>query len=149
MNLVRFNNPRYNANSVLVDELFNNFFKNDYHEDYAKNCSAKPATNVFETEDNFKIEILLPGFKKEDVKLNYQNNLLTIKVENEVKEENSEEFKYAHREFGSFNFEKQYRIPKSINDKKISASFEDGILSITLLKKEKALEKAPINIEIS
>ena len=73
MNLVRFNNPRYNANSVLVDELFNNFFKNDYHEDYAKNCSAKPATNVFETEDNFKIEILLPGFKREDVKLNYQN----------------------------------------------------------------------------
>ena len=148
MNLVRFNNPRYNANRVLVDELFNNFFKNDYHEGYAKNCSTKPATNVFETETEFKIEVLLPGYKKEDVKLNYQNNLLTIKVENEVKEEKSEEFKYAHREFEAANFEKQYRIPKIVNDEKISAKFENGVLNITLLKKEEALEKAPVEIKV-
>ena len=70
MNLVRLNNPRYNANRVLVDELFNNFFRNDYHEDYAKNCSTQLATNVFETEKEFKIEVLLPGYKKEDVQLN-------------------------------------------------------------------------------
>ena len=83
MNLVRFNNPRYNANRVLVDELFNNFLKNDYHESYKNNCGTKPATNVFETEADFKIEVLLPGFNKEDVQLNFQNNLLTIKVEKE------------------------------------------------------------------
>lgn len=148
MNLVRFNNPRYNANRVLVDELFNNFFKNDYHEGYANNCGSKPATNVFETENEFKIEVLLPGYKKEDVRLNYQNNLLTIKVENEVKEENSEEFKYAHREFEANNFEKQYRIPKSVNDENISAKFENGVLKITLAKKEEALEKAPVAINI-
>ncbi len=148
MNLVRFHNPRYNANSVLVDELFNNFFKNDYHEGYAKNYSTKPSTNVFETETEFKIEVLLPGYKKEDVQLNYQNNLLTIKVENEVKEDKPEEFKYAHREFETANFEKQYRIPKSVNDEKISAKFENGILNITLQKKEEALEKAPVEIKI-
>lgn len=149
MNLVRFHNPRYNANRVLVDELFNNFFKNDYHESYANNCSTKPATNVFETEAEFKIEVLLPGYKKEDVELNYQNNLLTIKVENEVKEDKTEEFKYAHREFGAFNFEKQYQIPKMVNDEKISAKFENGVLSIILPKKEEALEKAPVDIKIS
>ncbi|MCF6332425.1 MAG: Hsp20/alpha crystallin family protein [Draconibacterium sp.] len=149
MNLVRFNNPHYNVNRVLVDELFNNFFKNDYHEDYAKNCGTKPASNIFETETEFKIEVLLPGFKKEDVQLNYQNNLLTIKVENEVKEDKPEEYKYAHREFGAFNFEKQYRVPKSVNDEKISANFENGVLNITLLKKEEALEKAPVEIKIS
>jgi len=148
MNLVRFSNPRYNANRVLVDELFNNFFKNDYHEAYAKNCSKKLATNVFETETEFKIELLLPGYKKEDVQLNYQNNLLTIKVENEVKEEKAEEYKYAHREFGAANFEKQYRIPKSVNDEKISAKFENGVLNIELPKKEEALEKAPVDIKI-
>ncbi len=149
MNLVRFNNPHYNVNRVLVDELFNNFFKNDYHEDYAKNYGTKPASNIFETETEFKIEVLLPGFKKEDVQLNYQNNLLTIKVENEVKEDKPEEYKYAHREFGAFNFEKQYRVPKSVNDEKISANFENGVLNITLLKKEEALEKAPVEIKIS
>ena len=149
MNLVRFQNPRYNANRVLVDELFNNFFKNDYHESYGNNCSSKPASNVFETENEFKIEVLLPGYKKEDVQLNYQNNLLTIKVENEIKEEKSEEFKFAHREFGAVNFEKQYRIPKSVNDEKISAKFENGVLLIELPKKEEALEKAPVDIKIS
>ena len=149
MNLVRFHNPRYNANRVLVDDLFNNFFKNDYHENYVNSCGSKPATNVFETENEFKIEVLLPGYKKEDVQINLNNNLLTIKVENEVKEEKSDEYKYAHREFGAYNFEKQYRVPKSVNGEKISAKFENGILNIELPKKEEALEKAPVDIKIS
>ena len=148
MNLVRFNNGRYNTNRVLVDELFNNFFRNDYHENYENNSSKQPATNVFETETEFKIEVLLPGFNKEDVVLNYEKNLLTIKVENEENEDNSEEYKYAHREFGAFNFEKQFRIPKSVNDEKISAKFDNGVLNIVLVKKEETLEKAPKEIEI-
>ena len=148
MNLVRFQNPRYNANRVLVDELFNNFFKNDYHEDYAKSCGSNAATNVFETEKEFKIEVLLPGFTKEDLQLNVHNLLLTIKVEKE-KEENSEEYKYAHREFGAVNFEKQYRLPKSVDIEKIRAEFKNGVLNITLPKKEEAVEKAPVEIKIS
>ena len=148
MNLVRFNNAHYNTNRVLVDELFNNFFRNDYHENYTNNSRKEPATNVFETETEFKIEVLLPGFNKEDVELNFEKNLLTIKVENEKSEDNSEEYKYTHREFGAFNFEKQFRIPKSVNDEKISAKFENGILNIILLKKEETLEKAPKEIEI-
>ncbi|RIJ46747.1 Hsp20/alpha crystallin family protein [Maribellus luteus] len=148
MNLVRFQNPRYSTNRVLVDELFNNFFKNDYHENYVKNC-ASPATNVFETEKEFKIEIQLPGFSKEDLQLNYQNNLLSIKVEKKEEQETKEEYKYAHREFGVYNFEKQYRVPKSVDAEKIAARFENGILVIGLPKKEEALEKAPIEIKIS
>jgi len=149
MNLVRFHNPRYSANKVLIDDLFNNFFKNDYHENYEKSCGSKLATNVFETDNEFKIDVLLPGYKKEDVQINLHNNILTIKVENEVKQEKSEEYKYAHREFGAFNFEKQYRIPKSVNAEKISAKFENGVLNLVLPKKEEALEKAPVDIKIS
>lgn len=148
MNLVRFQNPRYSTNRVLVDELFNNFFKNDYHENYVKNC-ASPATNVFETEKEFKIEIQLPGFSKEDLQLNYQNNLLSIKVEKKEEKDTKEEYKYAHREFGAYNFEKQYRVPKSVDAEKISARFENGILVIGLPKREEALEKAPMEIKIS
>ena len=151
MSVVRFKNPSYNANRVLVDELYSNFFKNDYHEGYAKKCGYSPATNVFETETEFKLEVLLPGYKKEDVKLNYHKNLLTIKVENEEKEEKedkSDKFKYTHREFEASNFDKQYRIPKSVNDEKISANFENGELYVSLLKKEEALEKAPVEINV-
>ena len=148
MNLVRFHNPRYNANRVLVDELFNNFFNNDYHEDYVKNCGAKPATNIFETDKEFKIELLLPGFTKEDLSLIQKDSLLTIKVEKK-EEEKREDYKYAHREFGAYNFEKQYRLPKTVDAEKITAKFENGILNVLLPKKEEAKEKAPVEIKIS
>lgn len=149
MNLVRFSNPVYNANKGLVDELFNNFLKNDYHENYGDKDSRTPATNIFETEKDFKIEVLLPGFSKEDVQLNYQNNLLTIKAEGKTGEEKQEDYKYEHREFGLFDFEKQFRIPKSVNDKKINAKFENGVLFIALPKKEERVEKTPKEIKIS
>jgi len=151
MNLVRFQNPHYNVNRTLVDELFDNFLKNDYHEDYAKKCGASPATNVFETEKGFKLEVLLPGFVKEDLQLNVHNNLLTVKVEKEDKENKDEAdvYKYVHREFSPQNFEKKFRLPKSVNTESISAKFENGILNIELPKKEEAVEKAPLEIAVS
>ena len=154
MNLIRFRNPHYSVNQGLVDDLFNNLFKNDYHENYVKNCGCQPATNVLETEKDFQIELLLPGFPKEDVQMNYHKNVLTIKVdkkeeEKENKEEKKEEFKYAHREFGSFNFEKQFKVPNSVDAENINAKFDNGILRITLPKKEEAVEKAPVDIKIA
>ncbi len=148
MNLVRFQHPRYNANHVLIDELFNNFFRNDYSEDYVKRCGVKLANNIFETEDAFKIELMLPGFAKEDLQLIQKENLLTVKVEKK-EDEGQADFKYAHREFAAQNIEKQYRLPKTIDLENISAKFENGILSVTLPKKEEAQEKAPVSIEIS
>lgn len=150
MNLVRFQNPHYRVNRNLVDELYNSLLKNDSHEHYGHNCSKQPATNVFETEKDFKIEVLLPGFSKDDLKMNYHKNLLTVKVEKEEKEEKAqEEYKYEHKEFGTFNFEKQYKIPNTANIDSVEAKFENGILSIVLPKKEEALEKAPVEIKVS
>ncbi|HKJ78670.1 MAG TPA: Hsp20/alpha crystallin family protein [Prolixibacteraceae bacterium] len=152
MNLVRFRNPHYHVNKNLVDDLFTNYFKNDYHEDYAKNCGCQPAANVLETEKDFQVELLLPGFPKEDVQMNYHNNLLTVKMDKKVEEENEEkkeEFKYGQREFGPYNFEKQFKVPNSVDAENIKAKFDNGILRITLPKKEEALEKDPIDIQIA
>ena len=150
MNLVRFHNPEFNVNRNLVDELLNNFLRNDYHENYLENCGNQPATNVFETEKDFRIELLLPGFPKEDVQINYHKNLLTIKVEKEeAKDEKSEEYKYAHREFGSFNFEKNFKVPNTVDAENISAKFENGVLHLVLPKKEEAVDKTPVEIKIA
>ena len=149
MNLVRFKNPYYSVNRNLVDDLFDNFWNNDYHENYVKNCT-QPATNVLETEKDFRIELMLPGFKKEDVQINYHKNLLTIKVDKEeLREKNDESVKYSHREFGMYNFEKKFTVPNTVENEKIDANFDKGILSIVLPKKEEALEKAPVAIRIS
>ena len=150
MSLVRFYNPYYSVNRNLVDELYNSFLKNDYHESYLQNCGKQPATNVYETEKDFRVEIMLPGFAKEEVQINYHKNLLTVKVDNEQKEEKtSENYKYAHTEFAKFNFEKQFKIPNSVNIETVDAKFENGILTILLPKKEEAVEKAPVEIKVS
>jgi HSP20 family protein len=150
MNLVRFSNPYRTVNQGLVDQLFSNFLRNDYDEKYLNDCNCKPATNVFETEKDFKVEILLPGFKKEDVQLNFHENVLTVKVELPEKEEVQEqEYKYQHREFGVYNFERKFRIPKTVNADNIAARFENGILELVLPKKEEALPKPPVEIKIN
>lgn len=150
MNLVRFSNPYRTVNQGLVDQLFSNFLRNDHDENYLNNCNCKPATNIFETEKEFKVEVLLPGFKKEDVQLNYHEQVLTVKAELPEKEEGQEqEYKYQHREFGVYNFERKFRIPKTVNADHIAARFENGILELVLPKKEEALPKPPVEIKIN
>jgi HSP20 family protein len=150
MNLVRFyHHPHRTVNQNLVGQLFNNFLRNDYDENYLNNCNCKPATNIFETDKDFRLELLLPGFKKEDVQMNYHENVLTVKVElPEDKNNSSEEFKYERREFGVYSFERKFKVPKTVDAEKINARFENGILELTLPKKEEAQVKPPVEIKI-
>ena len=143
MKLVKFGNPYYPVNKSLVDDLFDSFLFNDSHAGY---CSQNVATNIFETEKDFRVELVLPGFKKEEISLNYHNDLLTVKAEKQAEEAKNN---YLRREFGAKNVEKQFNIPDTINVKKIDAKFENGILEIILPKKEEAVEKAPLAISIS
>ena len=148
MNLVRFYHPRYNVTRNLVNEMLNNFVTTDHHENYVYNC-RKPAVNVFETEKDFKLEMMLPGFSKDDVKISFQNDLLTIKVDNkENREENENKYKFVRREFDVYNFEKQFKVPQSVNTAAIDARFENGILNIVLPKKEEVFEKAVVDIKV-
>lgn len=150
MNLVRFHqHPYHRVNQNLVNELFGNFLRNDYDENYLNNCNCKPATNVFETDRDFRLELLLPGFKKEDVQLNFHENILTVKVElPENNKEEQNEYKYEKREFGVYNFERKFKIPKTVNSDNINARFENGILELTLPKREEAVVKDPVEIKI-
>lgn len=145
MNLVKFQNPRYNVNRNLVDELFNNFMVNDYH---PQECGHSPAANVFETEKDFNIELALPGFDKNEVELKFHKDILTI-VAKHKEESEDKNLKYTHREFGARNFTKRYELPETVDVEKISASFKNGILNVVMPKKAEAIEKDPIEISIS
>jgi HSP20 family protein len=148
MNLVRFYQPRYSVNKNLVNEMMNSFLTNDYHENYLQNC-RKPAINIFESENDFKIEMMLPGFTRDDLKINFHNEMLIIKVDNkETEDKNNEDYKFVRREFDVYNFEKQFKVPQSVKSEAIEAKFENGILNIVLPKKEEALEKAPVDIKV-
>ena len=104
-----------------------------------------PAIEMFEKEDKFVVKAELPGMKEEDVDVSVTDGTLTIKgekkTENEVKEEN---YYCCERSYGSFF--RSIGLPSSVDDKKIKAHYEDGILEIDL---PKAAEVKPKKITVS
>ena len=145
MKLVKLSNPYYPVRKNLVDELFDSFLYNDTHANYC----AKPATNITENENDFRLELLVPGFKKEEVKLSLEKDLLTVKGEkvNNSESGNSEP-NYLRREFSAANFEKQFTLPETVDTDNITAKFENGILEIALPKRQVEPEKEAKEISI-
>lgn len=108
--------------------------------------SSYPHINIMENDDKFQIELALPGYSKEQISMNYLKNILTIK--SNVEENTSEEKRYLTREFGLQNFSKQFIIPRMLDAENIRAEFSNGILLITIPKKEEAKVKEPIEVQI-
>ncbi|HAX96779.1 MAG TPA: heat-shock protein Hsp20 [Prolixibacteraceae bacterium] len=140
MNLVRFHNG--GLNRYLVDQLFRSMETNDSRQE---SCGCVPS-NVLENEKDYRLELSVPGFSKEEVKISVHKNMLTIKSEKNLEE--SENAKYLRRGFAPQNFEKNFQLSKDIDGDKISAHFNNGILEVILPKKEEVLEKATLEIAI-
>ena len=104
-----------------------------------------PKTDIFETKDEFVLKLELPGVKKGDVKITFENNTLTIAGEKK-KESNGERLKYQETCFGKF--ERIFTFPVEVDANKGKADFKDGILTIVLPKKELTKTKE-IEIEMN
>lgn len=141
MNLIRFNQHPVSLLSELMEDFDRNFFPRNN-----ENRGMVPSVNIRENEENFLLDLAAPGLKKEDFKINLDNNVLTIS--SEMKEENEEKNeKFTRREFYFNSFSRSFTLPKTIDLDKIKADYKDGILSIALPKREEA--KVAINREIA
>lgn len=142
MNLVKRNTGNRAFPSVM-DELFKDLMGGTQYVH-----RAVPPVNIRETEQSFTVELMAAGMKKEDFNIEIDNDLLTISAE--VKTENNEESgKFTRREFSFTSFKRSFTLPETVKDDDINAAYEEGILKITLPKKEEALPKAKRLIEIS
>ena len=104
-----------------------------------------PAVDVLTRDGDVVIRAELPGVKQEDVDITFQNGLLTISGEHKVDEEEERKGYYAReRRYGSFR--RSMTLPEGIDDSKIHAKFEDGVLEVTV--EGAAVEEAPKRIEI-
>ncbi|MCX7728654.1 MAG: Hsp20/alpha crystallin family protein [Bacteroidia bacterium] len=109
--------------------------------------STIPSANIKETETDFQIEVGIPGVKKEDLKIDVEDDVLTIS--SEQREEKSEEKdNYTRREFNYSAFSRSFTLPDIVDADKISAEYKDGILNIVIPKKESVIKKAQKRIEI-
>ncbi len=104
--------------------------------------SSMPAANVKENEKEFCIELAAPGLKKKDFTINLENGHLIISSD-KTEEKTSEAEGFTRREYSYKTFTRSFVLPESVNMDEIKATYENGILTMTLPKKEEAI-KAPV-----
>ena len=133
--------------------LFNRFFENDLFDWSNRNFSVTnttlPAVNIKETEDDFFIEVAAPGLKKSDFKIELKNELLTISSDKKDEKGKDQEQRFTRNEFSYQSFSRSFTMPLTGDGDKISAKYEDGILTVTIPKKEEAKPKPQKEIAIS
>lgn len=132
MSLSKFN-PNSSINQFL-DGFFNSTIGDFIGSDV---IATHPRVNIIEHDKNYEIELAAPGLKKSDFNISLENGNLKISVKK--KEENTEEQenkKYRRREYSFVSFERSFFLPEGVDVSKVDASYEDGILSICLPKKE-------------
>lgn len=143
MNLVKRNLDYFPS---ILDE----FLKPDWFGGSQNVMASVPAVNIKETDTEFTLELAVPGKKKEDFSIEIDRNVLTIasetKTENEQKDQNG---RYTRREYSYHSFSRSFTLPQTINAENINASYQDGVLHVTLPKKEEALPKPKRLIEIA
>lgn len=107
-----------------------------------------PAVNVSENNEEFKIDVAAPGFEKNDFNLNIENNVLTISSEKQF-EEKKDEDNICRREYMYGSFQRSFSLPTTVDTENINAKYENGILKISIPKREEAKSKPPKRINIS
>lgn len=106
-----------------------------------------PDANIVENQKDFKIELAAPGLERQDFKVEIDNGILSISAEKE--EENKEDTgNYKRREFSYNSFCRSFTLPDNSLPEKIDAKYENGILRVSLPKKEITISKAPKEIEV-
>lgn len=142
--------------SIFGEDLFDSFF-----EDFARptrnvaryNAPASPVmrTDVKETADGYELDIDLPGYKKENVQVELKDGCLTVSAKTEqTKEEKDANGKYIRRERYSGSCSRSFYVGEEIEKNEIKAKFEDGILKLSVPKKDakpKVEENRYITIE--
>ena len=107
-------------------------------------------TDVKETDEGYEVDVDLPGFKKEEIKLNLANGYLTIATEKALeKKQENKKGKVLRQERYSGTMQRSFYVGDSVTEEDIKAKYENGVLSLTIPKKElqKVNEKKQILIE--
>ena len=142
-----------NVFAPTLPRFFDDFFTRDLFDwDFRNNSSTNttlPSVNIIEDNDGFMVEMAAPGMTKKDFQLELDNGTLTISSQKEIEKELKEDAHYTRREFSYQSFQRSFYLPKAIVDEsKIKAKYENGILRVLIPKKEEAKALPPRRINI-
>jgi len=129
--------------SNQLPSLFDRFFEGDLFDWSNRNFSLTnttlPSVNIKESNDAFTVEVAAPGFDKSDFKLELNHDLLTISSEKQMENETKEDEQFTRREFSYQAFTRTFTLPNTVEEDKIKATYDNGILKISIPKKRKKL----------
>ncbi len=131
----------------FLSDLLDEFFNTDIYNDVPAVSSSIPAVNIKETDKSYVVELAAPGLKKDDFQIELENNVLTISYKRS-EEKKEEEENYTRREFYFTEFKRSFTLPEDADLEKIDAKYKDGILEITIEKKDEAKVKPKKKISI-
>lgn len=122
------------------DSLFNELFNNSPSQVFS------PSANIKESETAYAIELAIPGFQKDNFKIEVRDRILEV---SSVSESENEKDNYLRKEFSYSSFSRTFRLPRTVDADQISASYENGVLTLDLPKKEEAKAKEPRLISVN
>jgi HSP20 family protein len=123
----------------LFDESFRGIGRGGAEEDWAQGAWS-PAVDIYEQDGNIVLKAELPGIEPKDVDVRVENNILTLRGERRVDQEvQKESYQRVERSYGAFT--RSFTLPTVVDSDNIKAEFKDGVLRMTLPKKEEAKPK--------
>ena len=134
----------FDADSFVDDE----FFESGWPRLDSVWKTRIPAANITENENEFDIQLAVPGLNKEDFKVKVHNGHLVISAEKEVEKEEKEK-EYCRKEYNYNNFRRSFSLPEMVDPDAVKAEYKDGILKLTVPKKEESKKQAKKKIAIS
>lgn len=134
MTLVKFGKERNGVVNPFFNDVYNILNDSFLNE---KAAYRTPAVNIAETENAFEVQLAVPGLKKEDLKINLDKNVINVSADKKV-ETTDESKKFTKREYSYSSFSRSFTLPQSADSSKIDADYTDGILTLTIAKKEEA-----------
>ena len=134
-----------------MPSVFDDFFK-PWNEWFDKGglwgrVMEVPAVNITEQKDDYLVSLAAPGLKKEDFRIDVDGNMLTISSEKEESKEEKDK-KFTRKEYNYSSFSRSFSLPEEINKEKIEATYENGVLKISLPRKEEAKKNSAKHIAV-
>lgn len=128
--------------SNVIDDIFQNNLRHFFDEtpwDIEGSSKTGVPVNIRETEENYELDVVAPGCKKEDFKIDIEGNVLTVSYNNIRENEDKDSGqKWMRNEFVQRSFKRSFTLDESVDVNNISASYIDGILHLSMAKNEKA-----------
>ncbi|MDX9811551.1 MAG: Hsp20/alpha crystallin family protein [Bacteroidales bacterium] len=128
--------------------FMNGLFDDDFFPVVNTRSASLPAVNIREDDKRFILDLAVPGIDKKDLKIDINEDILTVSSESKHESEENREG-YKRKEFSYSSFCRSFQIPDNVNSDKIEANYKDGILTVTLPKVEEDRNKISRQISIS